>query len=158
MSMFNRRLWLVAAALSAAIAFVGILHPVSTSLKPAAATPAPKFAAGHRIVHSHATDPIIHNDPASRLFDDANLDDVCSRMATQPAYESQPGEAPVTASEPGVAGKEQLSRICAKKMISSDDEILSRMRDAANGRSRSIRPWPLSPFTLCESRPRAAPL
>jgi hypothetical protein len=135
MSIFNRRLWLVAAALSAAIAFVGIVHPVSTSLKPEAATPAPKFAAGHQIVHSRATDAIIHNDLESRLFDDANLDDVCSRIATQAAYESQPGEASITASEPSSTEKKQLSRVCAKKMISSDDEILSRMRDAANAGS-----------------------
>lgn len=139
MSMFNRRLWLAAAASSAAIAFGGIVHSVRTDPEPAAVITATKFATGHQIVHRHAAAPVIHNDPASRLFDDANLDGVCSRIATQAAYESQPGEAPVTASEPDGAEKERLNRSCAKKMISSDDEILSRMRDAANAGSADAK-------------------
>lgn len=140
LSMFiRRRIWLVAATLSAAIVLVGIEHPARTVLAPALATRAPRFAPGHQMASRQKAAPVIQDNPASRLFDDARMDEVCSRISAQAAYELQPGEAPITASEPGGDEKERLNGFCAKKLISSDDEILSRMRDAASAGSAEAR-------------------
>ena len=139
MSIFNRRrLMLVAATLGAAIVLGGMMHPAHTALEPATAK-TPRFASGNQVILSQAVASVIYDDLASRLFDGANMDEVCSLISNQAAYESQPGEAPITVSEPDGAEQERLKEVCKKKLMSSDDDILSRMRDAASAGSMEAK-------------------
>ncbi|MFC3653269.1 hypothetical protein ACFONN_17035 [Dyella humi] len=133
MPVFTRhRLWWVAATLSTAVALSGVMHVTRDVPAPTATTSTPRFTPGNQTSLHQSIAPTIHSDPASHLFDSASMDELCSRISAQAVSESQPEAAPITASEPANAEQERLTAACAKKLASSDDEILSRMRDAAN--------------------------
>jgi hypothetical protein len=126
----RRNRWLVVATLSAAIAFVIAVHLTHGTPVSAATTSA--LLPGHQPLLRKGIASAMHDEPARQLFADANLDELCSRIAAQAAHESRLGEAPITAAEPANAEQQRLAGVCAKRLTSSDDNILSRVRDAAN--------------------------
>lgn len=132
---FRRRVWIVAATLSAAIVLGGVVRPAHIAVVPATTTSVTRSASGHPISMA----PVMHDNPAQRLFDDASRDEVCSRMSALAANAWQPGDAPVTPLESGDAERERLVGFCAKTLVSSEDDILSRMRAAATAGSADAR-------------------